>query len=194
MLASLHGTNLLNLASVILLFTVFACSNSLYIAIALAINNSTDASRRGEVNGLAMTIGSIGKAVAPAACSALFAFSIDGDRPFPFDVHLVWYTAAVLRFVVGLLGWNTIRDDGGHEENPEVQLNEIGFTGIDESETSKTKKDEIGEKKVAAREKEGVRGIVVPWICFEHSNNVLAISFCKYNEMHARGLCYDKCS
>ena len=42
----------------------------------------------------------------------------------------------MLRFVVGLLGWNTIRDDGGHEENPEVQLNEIGFTGIDESETS----------------------------------------------------------
>ena len=66
------------------------------------------------VNGLAMTISSIGMVAGPIFFSALFAFSIDGERPFPFDVHLVWYTLAILRFVVGLLGWSTIRDDYGH--------------------------------------------------------------------------------
>ena len=102
----------------------------------MAINNSIDASRRGEVNGLATTISSIGTAAGPIVCSVLFAFSIAAERPFPFDVHLVWYTAAILRLVVGLLGWNTIRDDLGHADSKVTlepdKLEKISLIGPDD--------------------------------------------------------------
>lgn len=42
----------------------------------------------------------------------MFAFSIDGDRPFPFDYHIVFYFLALLRLTVAYLGWNTINDAG----------------------------------------------------------------------------------
>ncbi|CAN0439084.1 unnamed protein product, partial [Ascophyllum nodosum] len=77
-----------------LLLSLYHACLQFYIAISLAINNSIDASRRGEVNGLATTISSIGTSAGPIVCSVLFAFSIAAERPFPFDVHLVWYTAA----------------------------------------------------------------------------------------------------
>ncbi|CAN0085422.1 unnamed protein product [Ascophyllum nodosum] len=126
MIATLRGTKLLDLASAILLVTVYTCSNAFYIAISLAINNSTDASRRGEINGQAMMINSIGMAAGPIVCSVIFAFSVDAERPFPFDVHLMWYTAAILRFVVGILGWNTIRDDlGQSDSNVTLELDEL---------------------------------------------------------------------
>ena len=86
------------------------------IAVNLAINNSTDRAHRGEVNGLATAVSSVGKAVGPAAFSALFAFSIDGEHPFPLDFHLAWYTVAIVRLLIGLLAWNTIRDGKGYEE------------------------------------------------------------------------------
>lgn len=82
------------------------------------------------------------KATGSLACSALFAFSIDGDHPFPFDVHFVWYILAILRFIVGLLGWNTIRDDAaGHAENSENtleldELDDIIMTGLDDASFS----------------------------------------------------------
>ena len=71
-------------------------------------------------------INSIGMAAGPIVCSVIFAFSVDAERPFPFDVHLMWYTAAILRFVVGILGWNTIRDDlGQSDSNVTLELDEL---------------------------------------------------------------------
>ncbi|CAN0591569.1 unnamed protein product, partial [Laminaria digitata] len=69
----------------------------------LAINNATGSHRRGELNGLAATVDSFARAISPILCSALFAFSIDGHHPFPFDYHLVFYLLALLRLTVALM-------------------------------------------------------------------------------------------
>ena len=81
-------------------------------------------------------ISSIAMAAGPIVCSVIFAFSIDAERPFPFDVHLIWYIAAILRFVVGILGWNTIRDDLGHADSNVTlepdELDKISVTDPDD--------------------------------------------------------------
>ena len=72
----------------------------------LAINKATVPERRGELNGLASTVGSVAMMVGPAVWSSLFAFSVEGNRPFPFDFHLTFFAIATLRLVVAILSWN----------------------------------------------------------------------------------------
>lgn len=84
-----------------------------YVGIALALNNATGPDRRGELNGISATIGSFARAISPVICSSLFAFSIDGDHPYPFNHYLGFYVVALLRLTVACMGWNRINDTGG---------------------------------------------------------------------------------
>ena len=83
-----------------------------YIGVSLAINNATGPDRRGELNGIVMTTSSVARSLSPVLASALFAFSIDGNHPFPFDYHLAFYCIALVRLTVAWLGWNRICDNG----------------------------------------------------------------------------------
>lgn len=71
--------------------------------------------------------------VGPAAWSALFSYSIESNRPFPFDYHLTFYAKAALRFVVACLAWNMSKighdaqnglKDGGRHIDEERQLDQ----------------------------------------------------------------------
>lgn len=83
-----------------------------YIGVSLAINNATGPDRRGELNGISLTTSSITRSISPVFFSALFAFSIDGNHPFPFHYHLAFYCIALVRLTVAYMGWNRICDNG----------------------------------------------------------------------------------
>lgn len=61
----------------------------------MLINNSVPATDRGTVNGLGMTLGSIGKGIGPAIGAPLFAWSASNGLGYPFDYHLVFTLAAL---------------------------------------------------------------------------------------------------
>ena len=54
----------------------------------ILINNSCTASTRGAVNGAAMVIASFTKALGPITGAEIFAYSINHDFAFPFNVFL----------------------------------------------------------------------------------------------------------
>ena len=84
-----------------------------YIGLSLAINNATGPDRRGELNGILMTTTSVARSLSPVCFSALFAYSIDGEHPFPLDYHLAFYCIGLIRPTVAYMGWNRIGDDSG---------------------------------------------------------------------------------
>ena len=79
-----------------------------FINVALATNNAVDPSRRGAVNGLSMTLGSLAKAAGPTAASTVFAWSIHRHHPFPFDHHLIFSLMALGMVVVTAASWNVV--------------------------------------------------------------------------------------
>ena len=79
----------------------------------MAINNSTGPARRGELNGISMTMSSIARSISPLISSALFAYSVGGDHPFPFDYHFAFFFLALVRLAVACMGWNRVCDNGG---------------------------------------------------------------------------------
>ena len=85
------------------------------MGMSLAINNAVGADRRGELNGISASVCALARAFSPMFFSALFAFSIDGDRPFPFDYHLVFYILGLLRLAVACMGWNLLDGTGPGE-------------------------------------------------------------------------------
>eukprot|EP00904_Undaria_pinnatifida_P000576 jgi/Undpi1/10519/HiC_scaffold_29.g12969.m1 len=97
-------------ASLILLLTCYVCSNSFYIGMSLAINNATEPSRLGELNGISTTLTSLARTISPVVFSTMFAFSIDGSHLFPFDFHLVFYLIGTMRLAVAFMAWNKISD------------------------------------------------------------------------------------
>jgi len=94
------------------LFLFFSAAMGLaqFITVALTINNTVVAKERGAVNGLAMTIASIGKALGPAIGGALLAYSLNQAAESPSDAWRVWplsfwtvfNTSAILMFFVGV--------------------------------------------------------------------------------------------
>ena len=62
-----------------------------FTAVMVLINNSTYSDFRGKVNGLGQVLAAIGRFIGPSMASSLFAWSITGDRPFPFDSGLTYY-------------------------------------------------------------------------------------------------------
>eukprot|EP00904_Undaria_pinnatifida_P000540 jgi/Undpi1/10487/HiC_scaffold_29.g12937.m1 len=113
------GTHV-TIITVILLFTSYVGSNMFYIGVALALNNAAEPDRRGELNGISAAGSSLARAISPMICSVLFAFSIDGDHPFPFDYHFAFYLLATLRLAVACMAWNRIKDTRGGE-NPNIE-------------------------------------------------------------------------
>lgn len=90
----------------------------LYVCVVVAMNNATDDSRRGELNGLAATVGSLAQVAGSTVCAALYAFSVDGDRSFPFNHHFAFYIIASVRFAGGYVAWNAIGVDGTGQSTP----------------------------------------------------------------------------
>lgn len=92
--------------------------DQMFINIALATNNAVGPSRRGTINGLSMTLGSLAKAAGPTSTSVVFAWSISQQprRPFPLDFHLVFYLLALAMAVVAVASWNIIVQDEDTQE------------------------------------------------------------------------------
>ena len=82
--------------------------HQVFINVALATNNAVDPSKRGTVNGLSMTLGSLAKAAGPTVSSTAFAWSINGRHPFPFDRHLTFCLLALGMVVVTVMSWNVV--------------------------------------------------------------------------------------
>ncbi|CAM9273108.1 unnamed protein product [Choristocarpus tenellus] len=110
----LQGTGLWQtVAAVALISSIKASLNIIFVAMALATNACVPTSQRGALNGLAMSIGSIGKASGPVLASTLFAWSIATDEgvqssshhSFPFDYHLVFYVLELGLVFVGVGVW-----------------------------------------------------------------------------------------
>lgn len=85
------------------------------LAISVTVNNAPGRDRRAELNGLSITIESLARAISPMACSALFAFSTNGNYPYPFEYHFVFYLLGSIRLVAACTGWNRITDNGNME-------------------------------------------------------------------------------
>lgn len=62
----------------------------------LLINTSVPSSELGVLNGLAQSLVALGRAIFPFLFTPLFALSISGTLPFPFDVHMVFYLCGIL--------------------------------------------------------------------------------------------------
>lgn len=86
-------------------------SNQFFVGLALATNNAAGSRRRGELNGVSVTIESLARAISPIACSTLFALSIDGNRSYPFERHFVFYLLACTRLAVACLAWRYAADN-----------------------------------------------------------------------------------
>lgn len=84
---------------------------------AVAINNSVDPVRFGEVNGLASTTSSLGRAFAPFTCAPLFAWSINAGHPFPVDGHFSYILLALGMLVYSITGWTSIGYDQNEEQS-----------------------------------------------------------------------------
>lgn len=88
----------------------------IYTNIALATNNSVDSIRCGEVNGLATTASSLGKALASFTCAPLFAWSINGNNFGPFGAHFCFTLLALGMLAVSIIGWNSIKNKQNEED------------------------------------------------------------------------------
>lgn len=88
----------------------------LSVNIVVAINNAVDPVRYGEVNGLASTTSSLGRALAPFTCAPLFAWSINADHPFPFVPHLSFILLALGMLALSITGWKRVGRDQNQEQ------------------------------------------------------------------------------
>ena len=69
---------------------------SIFTSSFMLINNSCDGAQRGSVNGLAMTLASVTKAIGPIIFSVLFAWSVTNGLSFPLSHHLTFFIIAIL--------------------------------------------------------------------------------------------------
>jgi hypothetical protein len=67
-----------------------ACASLGFASLALVLNHCVAKDKRGSLNGLSMTFGSLAKSFGPLFGAMAFAWSIDRIRPFPIDYHLVF--------------------------------------------------------------------------------------------------------
>eukprot|EP00041_Stephanoeca_diplocostata_P024971 m.643609 g.643609 ORF g.643609 m.643609 type:complete len:125 (-) comp22643_c0_seq20:5463-5837(-) len=68
-----------------------------FVASAIFINNSVEASQRGALNGLGMTVASGVRALTPITFGAIYSWSISGvGRLWPFDKSLAFVCFAII--------------------------------------------------------------------------------------------------
>ena len=113
----------------------------------MAINNATGPDRRGELNGISTSVSALAGAFSPMFFSALFAFSIQGDRPSPFNYHLVFYLLGLLRLAAAYMGWSIIDDTGGGEAL-DAETSTTGKSTLDEYIGADAKTSTAGESKL----------------------------------------------
>ncbi|KAL0487797.1 peptide/nitrate transporter [Acrasis kona] len=90
----LGGSSVLLWAVLIVVFFIrFSCTECMYTCMNLMMNNSVTSVSRGKLNGLAMSLISLMRAIGPAGGAALF--SLSNFLPFPFDVHLMFILFSV---------------------------------------------------------------------------------------------------
>lgn len=100
------------------------------MTIAVATNNAVEPERRGELNGLAMMVGSLAKAMGPFFFSVVFAWSISTDRPFPLGPHLAYLIVSFGMLVVATIGWNIMSDEEERASIPRTDDAEEGKTEL----------------------------------------------------------------
>lgn len=72
-------------------YTLSKASASLgFASLAIILNHCVTKDKRGSLNGLSMTFGSIAKSLGPLFAAMAFAWSIDRIRSIPLDYHLVF--------------------------------------------------------------------------------------------------------
>lgn len=108
----------------------------MFVNIAVATNNSVDPKKRGELNGLAMMLGSLAKALGPFVFSVIFAWSIQRERPFPFGPYLAFLFLSVGTLVVAVTGWNIIKREGDDGPAPASSAKEDTQTELITSSSS----------------------------------------------------------
>lgn len=83
------------------LLTVAQCCVVLAMtSVFVLINNACRRRDRGAGNGIGQTCASLGRAVGPAVCGIVFAWSQRAQLPWPLDYHVVFYMLAVLTVLV----------------------------------------------------------------------------------------------
>jgi len=93
------------LAALSLVMFVRSCGDYLcFSSVFVLVNNSVPASRRGSINGLAMTLASIFKALGPSVGTVLFAGSLRMGLPAPLDSHLCFLVVALIAWATAVLG------------------------------------------------------------------------------------------
>ena len=66
----------------------------------LLVNNSVPKEDLGTLNGIAQSFVALTRAIGPSIATPIFALSISNNMPFPFDVHLIFYLAAIISIIV----------------------------------------------------------------------------------------------
>jgi hypothetical protein len=81
---------------------VYSCfGTSIYTNLSVIVNSSTTKQMRGTINGLMMTLGSLGNALGPIVGSYVYALLVDAANPV--DGRWIFWIAAILMLGYGLL-------------------------------------------------------------------------------------------
>lgn len=90
-LHSLPSSSTARFPLLVTFYTLSKASASLgFASIAIVLNHCVTKDKRGSLNGLSMTFGSIAKSFGPLFAAMTFAWSINRIRPFPLDYRLVF--------------------------------------------------------------------------------------------------------
>jgi MFS family permease len=91
------------------------CAVVAFSSVFLLINDSVDSDERGALNGLAVTLAGVSKALGPMLGSILFAWSISNGLPFPFNYAFVF----LLNTIMGIAGF--FLPLGSHDDPMDVE-------------------------------------------------------------------------
>lgn len=69
------------------------------------IANSVDPALLGAANGVGQTLVAITRTLAPMVGAPLYAFSVEVDRPFPFNFFLAFFCCTAITIVLWAMGW-----------------------------------------------------------------------------------------
>ncbi|KAJ3314542.1 hypothetical protein HDV04_006081 [Boothiomyces sp. JEL0838] len=76
----------------------------------IMVSNSVTSNYRGEINGSAQSLGSIGRMLGPIFAGTLFTWSLESNLPYPFDYHFVFNLLAVIVFLGYLISLRMPKD------------------------------------------------------------------------------------
>ena len=109
--AAIHNRTALWICLILLIFVVLNCSFTGYLSINILVNNSVGPDLLGSANGIAMTIASVGRLIAPLLSGSLYSWSlrnikgIDGNQNalgFPFNQFFTFYVFSIWSIFVAV--------------------------------------------------------------------------------------------